>query len=159
TGGGGLAAAFDGNTSQAHGACAFSTPTVNGTPAFVGKAFSAGANIAKVIAYSSSNNGWTGNYPGQSITLTSYTKATAPSSYNDGTVLGTATITDSNALSSQTFTFAPTNNLYIWSAFTSAASVQAECAESQYYPAGSPSNMTLVSSALSPAPVSVPTEV
>lgn len=91
TNGGGLAAAFDGDTTQNGGVGAQRSTQ---TTAFVGKTLAADAVISSAKVYGSDNLGYVeGSNP--SVTITLYGKTgTAPSSGTDGTSLGSITFTD-----------------------------------------------------------------
>jgi hypothetical protein len=108
TGGGGLAAAFDGSTAQAFASCAsLSTGNLPGfvlaLDGYVGKNYTAAAAqaVQSAIVFPSSDKGFaynlqtdnsSGNFvaPIDSIVLKLRGKATAPASASDGTVLATS---------------------------------------------------------------------
>lgn len=89
TGGGGLAAAFDGTTSQAFGSCASASPGGT-TPAYVGKQWAGGVGkiIGRFIVYDPNNEGFTSS--AASVTFKLYGKNGAPASPTDGTLLFTS---------------------------------------------------------------------
>jgi hypothetical protein len=91
TGGGNLASAFDGTTSQAAAASASLTST---TSIWIGHTLTTAKAIAKIIVYGTNDVGYvTGANP--SITITAYGKnGTAPANGTDGTALGSVTFTD-----------------------------------------------------------------
>jgi hypothetical protein len=91
TGGGNLASAFDGTTSQAAAASASKTSS---TSIWVGHTLTTAKAIHKVIVYGTNDVGYvTGANP--SITITAYGKnGTAPANGTDGTALGSVTFTD-----------------------------------------------------------------
>jgi hypothetical protein len=95
TQGGGLAAAFDGETSESPNQC-----SRQDTPGWVGKTLAAPTRIARARIYSSNNSGYCeDDGAGQpNITLQLYAKqGAAPSSSTDGTLLGsTGSFGDSN---------------------------------------------------------------
>lgn len=88
TTGGGLAAAFDGNTSQASGVGA-RMAAASGSAAYVGKTLATPRVFGSATVYGSNDNGYTGG-GSLTITLTMYGKnGAAPSSPTDGTIIGT----------------------------------------------------------------------
>lgn len=90
TGAGGLAAAFDGDTTENKDACA----RVEASPGWVGKTLAASKIFGKAIIYGSDNAGFAGN-SNPTITLTMYGKTgSAPANSTDGTVLGTTSFSD-----------------------------------------------------------------
>jgi hypothetical protein len=85
-GGGGLAAAFDGNTSQTAGISALKAST---TDAYAGKSWSSKKVPSKAVVYSASDVGWTGS-AGVSITINFRVKTgLAPTGPTDGTIIAT----------------------------------------------------------------------
>ena len=94
TGNGGLAACFDGTTSQNTVASAIKSSTSN--PAYVGKTFSANKVFGKALIYGSNDQGFKGlSSPSVTINIRGKTGA-APSTWSDGTVIRTVTFTDTN---------------------------------------------------------------
>lgn len=94
--GGGLAAAFDGVTSQGSNSSAFK---FGGPPGWVGKDLAAPSTFGLAVVYGSSNAGFvTGANP--STTITIYGSTGSPPSgatpWDDGTELGTITFTDTD---------------------------------------------------------------
>jgi hypothetical protein len=91
TGGGNLAAAFDGTTAQA---AAASASLVSSTSIWVGHTLTTPKAIYKAVVYGTNDVGYvTGANP--SITITLYGKnGTAPANGTDGTELGSVTFTD-----------------------------------------------------------------
>jgi hypothetical protein len=89
TGGGGLAAAFDGNADQAFGASASASPGGT-TPAYVGKQWAGGLSktIGRFIVYDPNNEGHASS--SVSITLSLYGRNGTPMSPADGTLLFTS---------------------------------------------------------------------
>jgi hypothetical protein len=88
--GGGLAAAFDGTTSQASTAGA----RVVANNGYIGKTLAVPCAITRCEAWPSNNTGFD-NSGGGSITLTLYGKqGSSPAGRTDGTTLGTVTFTD-----------------------------------------------------------------
>jgi len=85
---GGIAAAFDGNTTHAVAAAATRVPS-SSVDHFVGKSWAGGATktITKFIAYPSSDIGFTNNASPYTIELRAHTSA--PSAAGDGTLLYT----------------------------------------------------------------------
>lgn len=99
---GGLAAAFDGNTSQVFSSACSKDGA--GTSTYAGKNYSGGKAITKVECWGSSNFGYvaTGN---PSVTLELYGKNGAPSNATDGTLLGTTgSFTDASNTNAKTIT-------------------------------------------------------
>src|SRR6185369_16745248 len=91
TGGGGLAAAFDGTTAQAAAACASLAAT---TSAYVGKTLATAVPIHSVKIYGSNDAGYVSTI-NPSVTATLYGKnGSAPSNGTDGTSIGTLAFTD-----------------------------------------------------------------
>ncbi|MCX5569590.1 hypothetical protein [Kaistia nematophila] len=95
TGAGGLAASFNGTTSETYAnASRFSASSTTG---WVGKTLSTSRVIGKVTTFGTNNSGYGGGTSfttGGTFTMYLYAKnGTAPSAYNDGTVLGSASIT------------------------------------------------------------------
>lgn len=89
---GGLAASFDGTTSQTTAACSRSSST-SVTLAYVGNQPASAKRVYQVTCYGSSDQGYVGG-ANPSTTLTLYGKASAPASATDGTSLGSTTFTD-----------------------------------------------------------------
>lgn len=99
TGRGGLAAAFDGNTSQNTTAVAAKTGTQ--TSSYCGKNYSGGKAITRVLSYGSNDGGY--SQVGELTTdqtLNLRGKATSPASASDGTLLGTITFANTDNESS-----------------------------------------------------------
>lgn len=86
TGGGGLAALWDGTTDQSAAAGA----SLGGTPAaaYGGKLWTAAKTIGRFIIYDPNNEGHTSS--GVDVNFRLYGKNSAPSAYNDGTLLFTS---------------------------------------------------------------------
>lgn len=92
TSGGGLAAAFDGNSNIAY----LTGPTAIGTtPGYVGKTFVAPKVMDKAICHASNDKGFI-FLVDVSMTLNLRGKNGAPASSSDGTLLGTLTFTDTS---------------------------------------------------------------
>lgn len=92
TGGGNLAGAFDGSTTQS---ASLGAAKATATSAYIGKDFSAAPKkISRAVVYGSSNQGYvSGANP--SVTLELYAKTgSAPASATDGTLLASMTLTD-----------------------------------------------------------------
>lgn len=108
---GGLAAAFDGTTSQASAACAAG---VNSPDDYVGKTFGAGKRASRVVVHGSNDQGFA-NGANPSTTLTLYGKnGAAPANATDGTSLGSTTFTDTtNESSGRTITSTDTTTSYL----------------------------------------------
>lgn len=106
--GGGLAAAFDGTTNQAGPACAD-----NAANGWVGETFASTKRIFQCITYGINNGGYDGAGYSGSVTLTLYAKTgAAPSTYSDGTSLGSTTLTNSSATLQRTITSSDTETLW-----------------------------------------------
>lgn len=86
TGGGNLAASFDGTTSQAEAACSTKASATSG---YIGKTLATSKRISSVKVYGSNNSGYiSGANP--TVTLDLYAKqGTAPANATDGTIIGT----------------------------------------------------------------------
>ena len=157
TASGGLAASFDGSTSKVYTSCSVNLAT---NPAYVGKAFASAQAIAQVIVYGANNGGYSDASPGSAMTISVYGKSTSPSSATDGTLLGSVgPFSDSNATNPKTITCSGAAYQYVWVVVSNGSANSASLAQVQYYTVTAPPNMTLASSALSPAPVSAPTQV
>lgn len=130
TSSGGLAAAFDGNTSQNYSS---SATTASGGTAYIGKNYSsAPKRIFKAVITGSTDTGIDGGGgAGVSVTLTLRGKnGGAPSGRTDGTLLGQSTVTEGDGLS---FTINNGGDLsqlwdYVWMDI-SHASFPSACAE------------------------------
>jgi hypothetical protein len=91
TEGGGLAAAFNGTTSEANSSCAVNSV---GTTSYVGKTFAAASRISRIVVYGSNNEGFV-NVESPTATLSIYGKqGSAPVSGTDGTLIGSISFTD-----------------------------------------------------------------
>lgn len=151
TGGGGLAAAFDGITSQPTSACA-NLPSVSG---WVGRHFGGGAQaIGSVTVYPSNDANFVGLFlgarPGSVITINLYAKNTAPASATDGTLIGTSgPFTDGpTAVTIQSMSVASWN--YVWVNIVTGSTTA--CAELQFFnPAGTGSGSAVELEILGPA--------
>jgi hypothetical protein len=105
TGGGGLAAAFDGTVSKAAVACALRSTVTN---AFIGKTFSPAKTFQSVAVYGSNNLGYFGAGGAQTIDFVLRGKTgSAPSSRTDGTSLGTLSFVEvsNESVTPRTITF------------------------------------------------------
>lgn len=136
TNGGGLAAAFDGTTSQANAACAVSPGSVGG--GYVGKTLAAAKYIEQAIVYASNDNGFDGSSgSGNTITITLYGKAgSAPATATDGTALDSTSFTDTDAIGSKTLISGNQSMLYdhVWVRIqTSHGTAATYCAELVLY--------------------------
>ncbi|MDO8608504.1 MAG: hypothetical protein Q7R40_18385 [Phaeospirillum sp.] len=153
---GGLAGAFDGVTSAGHTSCAAKNAV---TQCFVGKAFLAAQSIGKVVVYGPNNYSWD-TYNTGPVTISIYGKSSAPASAADGILLASQSISSTAANQVATFSFAPASYQYVWVEMTKGSAMQYGCiAEVQYFTSSTPADMTLLSSALNPAPASAPTQV
>jgi hypothetical protein len=130
TASGGLAAAFDGTTSQSGAVAAAKASTLN---AFVGKTLAKKYAFSSATVYGSSNQGfWSSDNP--STTLDIYGKVgSAPASSTDGTIVGTTTFTDTaNESAGRSVTSTDTNTLWdhLWVRISKASgATQCNCAE------------------------------
>lgn len=144
---GGLAAAFDGTTSQDNSA---SAATASGDSGYVGKNYSGvgGKKIGQAIVYPSNLSGfYTTINP--TVTITLYGKASAPSSETDGTVIGTASAADSTSPMTVISTDLTTTWNYVWARVSGGSGGnQAYIAECIFYLAGATNNLTVTSTAL-----------
>ena len=142
---GGLAAAFDSNTSQATTAGASKAATTN---AYIGKDYSAAAqSISQVKVYSSTNSDFTSGVGAVTLTLRGK-NGSPPSAYNDGTSLGS--VVHTNTSSQNILTIASDNDGpwdYAWVSMEYGSSISLYMCEVEFYNATPPSNMTLVSEA------------
>jgi hypothetical protein len=89
---GGLAAAFDGVTAQAHGACAAGN-TTGPVDKYVGKTLASPKRFGQAVVYGSNSQGYAGSTPPINLTMRGKNGA-APSGPTDGTSLGTINFTD-----------------------------------------------------------------
>lgn len=129
TNNGGHAAAFDGNTSHASGACAAGTASVD---AFIGKSFASPRIFHSAMVHGSSDFGffWSGN-PGMTLRIYGK-KGAAPASAFDGTEVGFFSLTDTgNEAAGRAIS---SNDLHtawdhIWLAYHNGGSNTALCAE------------------------------
>jgi len=95
--GSGLAAAFDANTNEASPACA--SNSANG---YAGMTLTSAKRVYHMVTYGTNNAGYDGG-GNPSVTLTLYGKqGSAPSSYSNGTSLGSTTFTDTDTTNSKT---------------------------------------------------------
>ena len=132
TSGGGLAAAFDGNTSQSYTVTANSS----GTTGYVGKTLSAPKAISKVDTYSTNNFGYTGGTSGSPVNISLYAKnGSVPANGTDGTLLGTVSRTESNALLTDTITSSDDTTLYdhVWIYLSQTGSTGCRIGEAEFY--------------------------
>jgi len=134
TGTGGLAASFDGNTSQTSAAASYA----NLTSAWVGKTLASSKAMYQAICYPSTDQGYVNNGAGTpNVTLSLYGKnGGAPSSETDGTLLGSITFADT-ATGGQTI---PSSDLvttyaHTWVRMQAAAGADIYMAEVQLYEA------------------------
>lgn len=92
TSGGGLAAAFDGNTAQSAAAACQRASAVNG---YVGKNLSAARVIGKAVLYPNTTSGFVGS--GITCTMSLRASNSAPTAGTDGTLLASLSFTDTGA--------------------------------------------------------------
>lgn len=133
TSAGGLAASFDGNTSQSNGQCSVKS-NAGTTGGFVGKDIGTAAPASKVIATTTNNIGFTNS---GSVTLTLYGSNSSPANPSDGTSLGTNAIGSAGSNSTNyTVTSSDTSTAYryIWVRVASnTGGSDAYCAELAIY--------------------------
>jgi hypothetical protein len=139
TAGGGLAAAFNGNTNQAETACANKAGVASGAYAYVGKDYGAGTEkiIQQARTWPSNDWGYNGNEATvgtPTITLSMYAKNSAPANATDGTLLATTTRGDSQTgPDTLTSTDQVTAWRYVWIAITHNGTTNAvDCAEVEF---------------------------
>ena len=149
TGNGGLAASFDGNISQANGAC---SQKIAATSGYVGKAFSTAQKISRVDTYGANDVGYA-HAAGGSVTINVYGKSSAPANATDGTLIGTSgSFTDGATAQLKQITCDPTTDYqYVW-AVINASSQNLYMAEVKYF---TTSDVTLIppaSTSVSTAP-------
>ena len=118
TGGGGLAAAFDGNTNQSYAASASKYPVGVSSGAYVGKTYSSAKQYGRAVVTPSNGTGgsyWSNSYTTETHTIRIRGKTgSAPSSHSDGTSLGTAAVTN-NATTAADITITDTNTYeHVW---------------------------------------------
>lgn len=133
TGGASQSNCFDGNTNQPVGGAA-TCPFHNANPGYIGKQFSSGKIISKVVAYGGSDAGFVFGVNG-STTVKIYAKNTAPSNGTDGTEIGTTTFTDTADATTRTITSTDTSNawIYVWIYINGGGGNSACCAEMEIY--------------------------
>lgn len=133
TGGGGRAAAFDGNTGQAATACARLASTTSG---YVGLLLGLASTISSVIAYGSNDQGYV-SASNPSTTIQLYGKqGTAPSSSTDGTLLGSSTFTDTaDESGGKSIASSDTSTIwdYVWIRVSTASSSTLNVAELRFF--------------------------
>jgi hypothetical protein len=146
---GGLAAAFDGTTSQAMSAAATSNTGANTASAFVGKDWGSGntKTITGVKVYASSDQGYIDG-TGSSVTIDVLGSNTTPSNSGDGTVLATvvSAMTDSTAQQAKLTGFTETAFRFVWVRITPNTNCVMSFAEIEFFETNT-LNMTLVSNA------------
>ena len=114
TGSGGLAAAFDGTTSQAFGSGA-DRPGSNTTPAYIGKLWAASKIIGRFKIHDPSNEGHCSS--GASVIPYLYGSNSAPANPTDGTLLFTGP-SQAYSIPEATYDTTDTNNITITTAYT-----------------------------------------
>lgn len=146
---GGLAAAFDGATSQGIAACARTAVAV--FSGYIGKNFGSPKTVRQVRVYGSNDYGFCTTAGSITVTLEVYGKSSAPSGGTDGTLLHEVSFIDPNDGTPQLLTIAsPAAYAYVWVLCSTTGSGAGETnaiAEIEFYEAVSPSNMSLVSEA------------
>lgn len=106
---GGLAAAFDGVTSQASAACA----AVAGVSGYIGKTLASPKYFGRALIYGGNNIGFCNNNPTTTINIRGKQGA-APSSGSNGTIVGTVTFTDTSNEGVSGRTIYTTDNVTLW---------------------------------------------
>jgi len=139
---GGLAAAFDSNTSQASGAGALKT---GGASAGVGKTWGSAKTVTGFKTWGASDDGY---YSASSPTITATLKGSNSGfSLGGGTTLGSASITDAPSANIIKLTGITSSSAYTshWIEFSSSGTPsQWYCAEVQFFEGGTTSDMTLI---------------
>jgi hypothetical protein len=160
TSNGGLAAAFDGVTSQASASSAAKITASNG---YVGKTLASPSAVASATIYASNNNGYQAS-ANPDITVTLYGKTgSAPANGTDGTSIGTlGPFTDTaNESAGRDITMTDTTSVWdhVWAYIEkSGAAATFNCSELvALSPATGPNNLDLRSTAISVGPASVST--
>ncbi len=149
-GGGGLAAAFDGTTSQTISTGAWKSGA--NASAYIGKNISGSpSTVGGATVTATSDFGFSGNAADSTVTVALYGKSTsgAPASGTDGTLLGTWSGTDSNgATATITSSDGTTLFKYVWIYITDSGSDDGgKGAAEVVLNAASFNNMTLVTTA------------
>ena len=139
--GGGLAAAFDGTTSQTEAASARRTGATTG---YIGKSFSSAQAITKVRLYAPSDYGFAGG-TAVAWTATVYGKASAPASGTDGTALGTLSWTTSTGYEVKDIVCSGTSYQHVWVYCDHPAGNFTGIAELQYFVTPPIPDITVVS--------------
>lgn len=135
TSGGGLAAAFDGTTSQTGGVSA--SRASGSTTAFVGKTPAASVRVFKAVFYGASNQGYV-NSANPSVTIELRGHSSAPSTGAEGTLLGSVTFTDTATTNQQEATSSDNETLWdhVWARIVPASGTPGmHMAELQIYEA------------------------
>jgi hypothetical protein len=144
---GGLAAAFDGTTSQAFTAAATSNTGANTASAFVGKDWGSGntKTITGVKVYASNDQGYIDG-TGSSVTIDVLGSNTTPSASDDGTVLATvvSAMTDSTAQQEKLTGFTETAFRFVWVRITPNTNCVMSFAEIEFFETNA-LNMELIS--------------
>ena len=145
TGGGGVNAVFDGNTSKNNAA---SASTTSGDSGYVGKNYSGvgGKRIEKVVVTASNQSGFYINID-PTVTITLYHKTTAPANESDGTAFGTFSGADA---ASGTFTVTSSDQStllnYVWVRLSGGSGGNtAFIAQCVFHEAGTLANVTVES--------------
>jgi hypothetical protein len=123
---GGLAAAFDGTTSQALASCASSQNNINSTACYAGKNYAGGKAITRVLIRGSNNSGYHNASVGTPSTTVQLRGHTSDAGSGSGTLLGSITFTpgagDESATREITSNDPWTKYAYVWCAMTCASS-------------------------------------
>jgi hypothetical protein len=159
TSNGGLAAAFDGTTSQASASCAAKITASNG---YVGKTLASPSAVASAMIYGSNNNGYQAS-ANPDITVTLYGKTgAAPANGTDGTSIGSLAFTDTaNESAGRAITMTDTTTVWdhVWAYIVkSGAAATFNCAELvAISPATGANDLDLRSTVIEVGPSSVST--
>jgi hypothetical protein len=154
----GLAAAFDGGTSEAGTACA---RKLSATTAYVGRTLASPSSVSTCTVYGSNNAGFVGAI-NPNVQLQLYGKTgSAPASDTDGTVIGTVSFTDTaNESGGRAITMTDTTTVWdhVWVRVVNSGAANS-LAVAEIVANGPPStnNLDLRSTAISVGPASVST--
>jgi hypothetical protein len=123
---GGLAAAYDGTTSQALASCASSQSNISSTACYVGKNYAGGKAITRVLIRGSNNSGYHNASVGTPSTTVQLRGHSSDAGSGSGTLLGSITFTpgsgDESATREITSNDVTTKFAYVWVAMTCASS-------------------------------------
>lgn len=128
TGNGGLAASFDGTTSQGYASCSVGTSN----PSYVGKDHGSAKYPSKIIAYGPNNLGYSSG--AGTVTLYFMVNNSSPASATDGTSLGSTSFTDlGDESTGRTITASDTSTAYRYWWLRIECGTNICCAEVQMY--------------------------